>query len=116
MRFKVDENLPNEIAIELCAAGHDAETVHAEGLTGADDSVILAHIQSEARTLLTLDKGIGDIRRYPPGQYHGIVLLRPRTTGRAATLAFVQQHMPQISQIPLAGRLVVVSDTGIRLR
>ncbi len=32
MRFKVDENLPAEVAEALRALGHDADTVEEEGL------------------------------------------------------------------------------------
>lgn len=34
MRFKVDQNLPVELAEALRAAGHDAHTVYEEGLAG----------------------------------------------------------------------------------
>ncbi|MFO0969697.1 MAG: DUF5615 family PIN-like protein [Gemmataceae bacterium] len=116
MKFKIDENLPADIAADLKAAGHDADTVSAEGLTGAIDSVILAHVQTEERTLLTMDKGIADVRAYPPDQYAGIVLFRPRTTGYQATLSFVRQHLPTLLQATLAGHLFVVSESGIRVR
>ncbi len=42
MKFKIDENLPAEIAVDLRAAGHQADTVSDEGLTGAVDPAILA--------------------------------------------------------------------------
>jgi predicted nuclease of predicted toxin-antitoxin system len=116
MRFKIDENLPAELADELRAAGHDADTVPAQGLADAPDSAILARVQSEGRTLLTLDKGIADVRAYPPDQYAGIVLFRPRTTGRSATPAFVRQHLPTLLQSNLSGHLFVVSESGIRVR
>ena len=38
MKFKIDENLPAELAADLRAAVHEADTVHDEGLTGAADS------------------------------------------------------------------------------
>ena len=116
MKFKIDENLPREIADDLRAGGHDAETVADEALAGASDSTILARVQSEGRALLTMDKGIADVRAYPPDQYSGIILFRPRTTARQATLAFVRQHLPTLLQATLSGHLFVVSETGIRMR
>lgn len=89
MKFKIDENLPMEIRDDLRAAGHDAETIMDEGLTGASDSIIMDRVREEARALLTLDKGIADVRAYPPEHYHGIVLFRPHTAGRGAVLAFL---------------------------
>jgi predicted nuclease of predicted toxin-antitoxin system len=40
MRFKVDENLPADVAAVLREAGHYASTVLEEGLGGALDSAI----------------------------------------------------------------------------
>ena len=81
MRVKVDENLSWEVAEDLLAAGHDADTVHDEGLVGGVDPTVLARARADRRVLVTLDKGIADVRAYPPDQYAGIVLLRPPSTG-----------------------------------
>ncbi len=116
MKFKIDENLPGEIADDLRAAGHDADTVVDEGLTGVDDSVIMARVQSEWRVLLTIDKGIANVRVYPPHLYSGIVLFRPKSTGRNATLAFVRQHVPTLLSSNLSGHLFAATDAGIRVR
>jgi hypothetical protein len=66
--------------------------------------------------LITLDKGIGDIRDYPPAEFHGIVLLRPPATGREATLHFARTHLPALLVNDLTGRLVVATDRGLRWR
>lgn len=116
MRFKIDENLPGELAGDLRAAGHEADTVSDQGLAGAPDSAILARVQAEGRALLTMDKGIADIRAYPPDQYAGIILFRPKTTGRSATLALVRHYLPTLLLSNLSGHLFVVSETGIRSR
>jgi hypothetical protein len=79
MKFKIDENMPTEIVEDLRLLGHDADSVFDEGLAGADDSMLLPHIRSEQRTMLTMDKGIADVRSYPPQLYAGIILFRPRT-------------------------------------
>ena len=83
MKFKIDENLPAEVAADLRAAGHDAESVADEGMGGSPDPPILGRAKREGRVFFTMDKGIADIRIYPPGEYAGIVLFRPRTSGRA---------------------------------
>jgi predicted nuclease of predicted toxin-antitoxin system len=116
MRFKVDENLPVELADVPRAAGHEADTVEGEGLTGSPDSDLLARVRMEGRAILTMDKGIADIRSYPPADYGGIILLRPQTLGRRAILAFVQRHLAALLQFELKGKLLVVSDVGIRSR
>jgi predicted nuclease of predicted toxin-antitoxin system len=116
MKFKIDENLPQVVTSDLRADGHDADTVFDEGLAGSPDSAIMARVQAEGRILLTMDKGIADIRVYPPHQYACIILFRPSTTGSNATLAFIRKHLPALLQANLNGHLFVVSDTGIRTR
>src|SRR5437016_4138906 len=56
----------------------------AEGMAGATDPSLLHPDRSEHRILLTMDKSIADVRAYPPADYAGIILLRPRLTERAA--------------------------------
>lgn len=46
----------------------------------------------------------------------GIILFRPRTSGRGAVLAFVRRHLPALLQADLSGHLLVVSERGIRIR
>ena len=93
MKLKLDENLPVELLDDLRQAGHDGDSVQEEGIAGAPDDVVLARAKAEARVLLTLDKGIGDLRVYPLSQFSGIVLFRPPTSGREATRAFARKHL-----------------------
>ena len=116
MKFKVDENLPAEIRDDLRDMGHDADLVSDEGLTGAPDEVLLEHVRREKRILLTLDKGIADLRLYPPNHYHGVVVFRPATSGRGIVLSFVRRHLPALLRLEVHGRLLVVTDRSIRIR
>jgi len=116
MKFKLDENLPLEIADAFRAAGHEIDSVQSEGLTGANDLKILQQVQIENQILLTMDKGIADIRLFPPALYPGIVLFRPSSSGRGEVLSFVQKALPDLLSIGLTGRLVIVSPKGIRAR
>ncbi len=58
MRFKVDQNLPVEIAMALRDAGHDAHTVYDEELAGTPDPELGVIIRGERRGLVTLDLGL----------------------------------------------------------
>jgi predicted nuclease of predicted toxin-antitoxin system len=62
MKFKVDENLPIELADLSDQAGHDAVTVNDEGLGGVDDDVLLPICKREERAFLTFDLGLSDMR------------------------------------------------------
>lgn len=56
MKFKVDENLPAEVAAEIESAGHSANTVVQEKPSGAPDSEVVRVAASEQRIVVTLDK------------------------------------------------------------
>ncbi len=78
MKLKIDENLPAECAEILSHGGLQADTVADEGLTGADDSALAAGSRSEGRVLVTRDLDFANIRAYPPAEYAGIIVLRPK--------------------------------------
>jgi len=56
MKFKIDENLPIEVAEILVNAGHDAVTVWDEHLVGASDTAIAAACLEEKRLMIFLVK------------------------------------------------------------
>ena len=116
MKFKIDENLPSELAVDLRDLGHEADTVFDESLAGAKDPVLLAVASSEKRILLTLDKGIANLRQYPAEQHSGVVLFRPVRSGRRSVLAFVRERLANLFELDLRGRLTVVGPTLIRVR
>ncbi len=81
MNFKIDENLPIEIASVLNDAGHNASTVIDEALEGAHDVAVIEQCTSTHRILVTLDLDFSDTRAYHPGTHCGIVILRPHRQG-----------------------------------
>ena len=62
VKLKTDENLPDSVAMLLRAAGHDVTTVLEEKLGGATDPQVAQVCRSEMRALVTLDRGLGNIR------------------------------------------------------
>ena len=76
MKVKLDENLPVSAASIFAEAGHDVDTVEDEGLAGCDDPTVARAATDEQRLVVTLDRGFGDVQRYPPGSHAGILVLR----------------------------------------
>jgi len=66
VKFKIDENLPTEVAALLADAGYDAMTVPEQHLGGHPDPDIVTICQNEGRAIVTLDLDFADIRLYPP--------------------------------------------------
>lgn len=116
MQFKIDENLPVEAADVLREAAHDVLTIHDQQMVGQPDPRVASVCQSEQRVLLTLDLDFSDIRTYPPVDYFGIIVLRPRSQAKPAVLALIGQIIRLLDSEPLVGNLWIVQDTGLRIR
>jgi predicted nuclease of predicted toxin-antitoxin system len=88
MKFKVDENLPMEVAVALREAGHDAMSVVDQGLGGRADASVAEVCRREGRSLVTLDVDFANVQAYPPRDYAGLLVLRlaSRVLGRQLSL------------------------------
>ncbi len=116
MRVKLDENIPSRVGVIVADAGHDVDTVVDEGLAGADDPTVSAAATAEERLVVTLDRGFGDIRRYPPGSHAGILVLRLDDQAAPAVARAVEQLLESVTLDELAGCVAVFRDGDLRVR
>ncbi len=116
MRFKTDENLPKEIAELLAMSGHDALRVDEQGLSGVADLGIAAVCQVEHRAIVTLDTDFMDLRRFPPANFTGIIILRPHRQSVPRLMTMTKRFLLLIDKEPLVGKLWVVDEVRIRIR
>jgi predicted nuclease of predicted toxin-antitoxin system len=116
VKFKLDENLPASSASVLQAAGHDVDTVIAERLTGAPDPAVLAAATAAGRVLVSLDRGLGDIRAYPPGSHAGVVVLRLTDQSAAAVTDAVTDLAAVADPASLSGANSVLQHGLLRIR
>jgi predicted nuclease of predicted toxin-antitoxin system len=116
VKFKLDENLPVSAVDALTGCGHDADTVIAEGLTGAADPRVVAAAAAEGRVLITLDRGMGDIRAYPPGSHAGIVVLRLAEQSAPAVSEVITELANWADLDALAGAVAVLQQGVLRIR
>jgi predicted nuclease of predicted toxin-antitoxin system len=116
MRFKIDENLHDDVADLLATRGHDVHTVHTEGLKGCDDDFLATHCKNEDRALVTLDLDFADIRSYPPVDYSGIIVLRVSSQSRPHVLGVMARVADSLEREQLGHRLWIVTDASIRIR
>jgi predicted nuclease of predicted toxin-antitoxin system len=116
VRFKLDENLPVSAAAKLADAGHDVDTVAEEHLTGAPDPDVVAAATTTGRVLISLDRGLGDIRTYPPGSHAGIIVLR-LTDQSATTVAQAIGDLASVTDLDnLVGAVTVMQRGLLRIR
>jgi predicted nuclease of predicted toxin-antitoxin system len=116
MRFKLDENLPGEVASLLTVAGHDVHTVWQEGLSGSSDSDIASVCHEEDRILITLDTDFCNILNYPPERYSGIVVLRVFDQSKPAVMRIISQLLIPSLRQEIRRKLWIVQKDGIRVR
>jgi predicted nuclease of predicted toxin-antitoxin system len=116
MKFKVDENLPIEVAQLLREAGHDVYSVHEQGLVGAKDQVLAQVCQSENRAMVTLDTHFANIRAYPPENYSGLIVLRLARQDKPYVLEVIRRMLTLFSSETLVGKLWIVDERRVRVR
>ncbi len=116
MQFKVDENLPIEIAGLLINAEYDAKTINDQRLQGIADPILIDVCKNEDRVLVTLDTDFSDIRTYPPQEFSGIIILRVGSQSKEHLIRVFQRIIPLIGQEPLKQHLWIVEETKVRIR
>jgi predicted nuclease of predicted toxin-antitoxin system len=116
VKLKLDDNLPADAVAAARSAGFDVDTVVDEGLAGAPDADVVQVATREGRLVVTLDRGLADIRLHPPGTHAGILVLqvadqRPRLIVEALVTAIDGLDLDDI-----AGCNVVVRGEEARIR
>jgi predicted nuclease of predicted toxin-antitoxin system len=91
-------------------------TVVEQGLCGETDSRVAAVCRSEGRALLTLDRGLGDIRAYPPAEHHGIVVLRAGDQEVDNVIGLIRRLIALLETQPLTGTLWILDERRVRIR
>ena len=104
MKFELDENLGRSALEVLIQAGHDADNVLQEGLSGTDDANLFRVCQAEDRALITLDHDFGQTLRFPPKASFGIAVLElPRRVNPQSVIARLKELLILIAQRPIQG-------------
>jgi predicted nuclease of predicted toxin-antitoxin system len=116
MRFLIDANLPRAAIVVCQKFGHQVEFARDIGLAAASDEQIAARANQSSAALLTRDMDFADVRRYPPDQYPGIVVLRLPDTAVALEIVRVLERFLMVPEFleALAGRLAIVEVDRVR--
>jgi len=112
--LKLDENLGERGRKLFTDAGHDVATVAEQGLSGAVDRRVIEVCGSERRCLVTLDLDFSNPFVYPPEQYAGIAVLRPRPLTPDRLYATVTTLIAALAASPIEGKLWTVERHRIR--
>lgn len=116
MRVKLDENVPVSAVNIATQLGHDVDTVYGENLADATDADVLTAATQDERLLITLDRGLGDVRSYPPGTHAGVVVLRVDPQDADTVSKAVRSFLQSEDLGDLTGCNVVVRGHLARIR
>lgn len=116
MKFKIDENLPVEVAQRLQKAGYDAVTVLEQQLGGEADKKLALVCQEESRVIITLDMDFADIRAYPPQDYAGFIILRLKRQDKLLVMQVLERLLKALEDNTLERTLWIVDEQRIRIR
>ena len=116
MKLKLDENVPQRVLPLLTRFAHDVMTCAAQGLSGCDDPTVFEAAGGEERMLVTLDVGFADIRRYPPGEGPGILVIRAHQQRPPVIEAILFALLLEYDLDDLAGCTIVAQPGAVRIR
>ena len=116
MKFKIDENLPADVAELLKQSGYDAVTVLDQQLTGTGDFELVSLCCKEDRALITLDIDFADIRTYPPQKFPGLIVLHLYRQDKPHVLEIIRRLVETLSAEQLDRRLWIVEEDRLRIR
>ena len=116
MKFKIDENLPVELAEMLNSEGYDASTIYWQNMGGEPDTNVALVCKAEERVIVTLDIGFADIRTYPPEQFPGIIVIRSKAQDKFTIIECFERVIPLLKQEPLYQKLWIVEKDRVRIR
>jgi predicted nuclease of predicted toxin-antitoxin system len=107
MRILVDENIPNVTVSTLRGAGHDVMDIRGTPHQGMTDEELWSLAQTEARMLVTTDKGFSEHR---DEQHHGVLIVRLRQPNEERLHARVVAAFEHFPEARWPGLLVVMRD------
>lgn len=116
MKFKLDENLPIDVAERMRQEGYDTATAIEQNLSGKSDSEVSSLCQREGRILVTLDTDFADIRTYPPKEYPGFIVLRLQKQAKDPVMGVIENLLEAFRKENLEHNLWIIEEGRIRIR
>jgi predicted nuclease of predicted toxin-antitoxin system len=118
LKFLLDSNMPRAAAPVVHSRGHVAEDIRDIGLGSATDAEVDEHAQGISAVLVTRDLDFADVRRYPPEQRFGLLVLRVPDETTAAQIAEILDRFLASSELveQLPGHLVILERDRVRFR
>ena len=114
-----------EILLDHCALGKTHQLLTARGLScvtllalgkaAAKNGEVLALAKERGAVLVTADLVFGDLREYPLGTHHGIIVMKLEETDGTAANQVLTRLLDEAPLAKLAGCLVVIDPRKYRV-
>ena len=111
MHFKLDENIPLQLAKQIETQGYSVSSVFSEKISGTSDKKLLNVCVDNDYVLITLDKDFINSRKHK-----GIILLRLRSQGVLAVSDAFEKLRKKMNLLQTKDVLVIVENEHIRIR
>ena len=117
LKFVVDEDLPRSTTRLLKDQGYVVLDVRDCGLRGKTDEEIFEYAQRQEAIILTADRGIGNMLRFPLGTHFGIVVVHfPNEISTTDLNIQIWRALNALSEEDLLKNLVIIEPEKIRIR
>ncbi len=83
---------------------------------GSDDATVSRSATEVERLVVTLDRGFGDVKRYPPGGHAGILVLRIDDQSATSVRSALRALVESVDLDALAGCVAVFHGGNLRVR
>jgi predicted nuclease of predicted toxin-antitoxin system len=111
--FLIDECVSIQTYRLISALGFPVKTVLDITHRGAIDSEVFKIAQRQTLVIVTLDRGFGDVRTYPPNSHNGIIVLKAHDLNSLQKCHTVLEMLLKV-EIEFKGILFIVD--GIKYR
>lgn len=114
----LDQNVPQVVGEWLRGMRPSWRVFHTNevGLAGCSDRAVFEWAQEQRAIVFTFDEDFADRRSFPVGTHCGVVRLRVWPTNIEETQKAIERLLAEVSENELAGSLVIVGRTHIRVR
>ena len=116
MKFLADMGVSMSTVKALRDAGEEATHLREQSLMTMPDDQIVAKAIREERVILTFDLDFGDLLAASGGKVPSVILFRMRNQTPAAVTPRLFQTLKSCRDALDAGAIVIMEDSGYRLR
>ena len=111
-----DECVNTDVVLGLRKAGVDVLTVREAGLVGCDDDVLFRFAVKSKRSLLSFDRGFGDIFRFQISKSYGVIVVLVGQMRKEEAVRVILTFLEVVKTSgDLRGKLAILGKSRIRL-